>query len=106
MSIGSVPIGYRIKEKRRALGLTQARMARALGISPSYLNLIEANKRTISGRLLNDIARTLDMDLAAVTGQAQRQLIADLVEVVGNPSIRRLGIKSETVPEFIGRFPD
>ena len=105
MALGSVPIGFRIKERRRSHGITQAGMARDLGISPSYLNLIEANKRTIGGRLLNDIARILDMDLNALTGQAQRQLVADLVEAVGDPGIRQLGIAGDSVPEFVGRFP-
>lgn len=86
------------------MGITQAGMARNLGISPSYLNLIEANKRTIGGRLLNELARALDMDLNALRGESQRQLIADLVEAAGDPSIRRLGIDASSVPELVGRF--
>lgn len=105
MAIDSVPVGFRIKENRRAKGLTQAGMARDLGISPSYLNLIEANKRTISGRLLNDIARMLELDLDALTGRTQRQLIVDLVEAVSDPAVGHLGAEAAAVPELVGRFP-
>ncbi len=33
-------LGYKVRRVRREHGLTQARMADALGISTSYLNLI------------------------------------------------------------------
>ena len=46
------PIGIRISSRRKALGIGQAELARRAGISPSYLNLIEANKRDVGGALL------------------------------------------------------
>ena len=48
--------GSRIREKRLDLHLKQAAVAEAVGISPSYLNLIEHNRRRIGGKLLNDLA--------------------------------------------------
>ncbi|ASU69335.1 helix-turn-helix domain-containing protein [Brucella abortus] len=36
-------VGPRIRRIRNERGLTQTAMAEALGISPSYLNLIERN---------------------------------------------------------------
>jgi len=39
-------IGPRLRRFRQTLGLTQARMAEDLGISTSYLNLMERNQRT------------------------------------------------------------
>jgi XRE family transcriptional regulator, fatty acid utilization regulator len=101
----SVPIGFRIKERRRALGMTQAGMARDLNISASYLNLIEANKRPIGGRLLQQIARLLDLDLDALTGESERRLIADLAEAAGGPGFRQLGANPDKVPELVARFP-
>ncbi|MEL6481744.1 MAG: helix-turn-helix transcriptional regulator, partial [Pseudomonadota bacterium] len=52
---GSI-VGARIRARRRDIGITQAELARRVGISPSYLNLIERNKRAIAGKLLGDIA--------------------------------------------------
>ena len=47
----------------RAQGITQAELARRLEISPSYLNLIEHNKRGIAGALLRRTAEALGLDL-------------------------------------------
>ncbi len=41
------------------LGLQQADLARTVGISAAYLNLIEHNRRRIGGKLLIDIGRAL-----------------------------------------------
>ena len=49
-------LGTRIRERRRAMGVTQAEMSRRIGISASYLNLIERNKRGIAGPLLRRAA--------------------------------------------------
>ena len=43
--------GTRIRERRTALGLKQADLARTSGISPAYLNLIEHNRRRVGDAL-------------------------------------------------------
>lgn len=43
-------IGPRIARFRKTLGLTQSRMAEDLGISTSYLNLMERNQRSLSAK--------------------------------------------------------
>jgi DNA-binding XRE family transcriptional regulator len=43
-------IGSRIRERREMAGLKQADLARRAGISASYLNLIEHNRRRIGGK--------------------------------------------------------
>ena len=40
--------GTRLRERRQALGLRQADLAAQMGISASYLNLIEHNRRRIA----------------------------------------------------------
>lgn len=54
--------GTRIRERRSLEGLKQADLARDVGISPSYLNLIEHNRRRIGGKLLVDLARALGLN--------------------------------------------
>ena len=45
-------IGSKIKEYRNKLGLQAKKLAEQVGISPSYLNLIESGKRKIDGDIL------------------------------------------------------
>ena len=48
--------GPRIRRIRIGKGLTQSAMAEGLGISPSYLNLIERNQRPLTVQLLLRLA--------------------------------------------------
>ncbi|MCP5364266.1 MAG: DUF2083 domain-containing protein [Hyphomicrobiales bacterium] len=99
------PIGFRIRSERKALGLTQAELAKRAEISPSYLNLIEANKREIGGALLHKIAALLELDSDALTGRAERRLIADLNEVALEPLLHRLDLAPERAADLVGRHP-
>ncbi|MEO0930058.1 MAG: helix-turn-helix domain-containing protein [Pseudomonadota bacterium] len=67
--------GSRIREKRLDQGLRQAAVAEAVGISPSYLNLIEHNRRRIGGKLLSDLARVLGVETALLTEGADSDLL-------------------------------
>ena len=46
-----------------------------VGISPSYLNLIEHNRRRIAGRLLGDIARALNVEAGFLVDGAEREIV-------------------------------
>lgn len=98
-------VGPRIRETRRALGLTQAELARRVGISASYLNLIEKNRRGIAGKRLGDIAEALGLRLADLDGAAERRLADALVGVAQDPRMANLGIEADDAAELIGRFP-
>lgn len=76
-------IGSTLRERRRALGVTQARLAAQVGISASYLNLIEGDKRNIGGVLVKRIADALGLALEEVDGAAERRLVDDLTELAG-----------------------
>ena len=98
-------LGARIRQRRREVGVTQADLARRVGISASYLNLIEWNKRRIAGTLLRKIAEALDLSLDELDGAAEKRLAESLNEVAHLPSLRALGIEQPSIDEFIGRFP-
>ena len=55
--------GSRIRERRLAQGVRQADLARDVGISPAYLNLIERNQRPLtageSGASCSSISRAI-----------------------------------------------
>lgn len=68
-------VGARIRDQRLDRGLRQAAVAETVGISPSYLNLIEHNKRRIGGKLLADIARALGVDPSLLTQGADIEVL-------------------------------
>ncbi len=67
--------GSRIRERRLDKGLRQSAVAEAVGISPSYLNLIEHNRRRIAGKLLHDLARVLAVDPSQLTEGVDSELL-------------------------------
>ena len=72
--------GSRIRDRRLIRGLRQADLARKIGISTSYLNLIEHNRRRIGGKLLNALADALDVEVSVLNQGAEASLIAALRE--------------------------
>ena len=62
--------GPRIRRIRNAMGLTQTAMAEGLGISPSYLNLIERNQRPLTVQLILKLASVYDVEPEALQGEA------------------------------------
>ena len=103
--------GTRIRARRSDLGLKQGALAVKVGISPSYLNLIEHNRRRIGGKLLVDIARALSIEPVALSEGAEAALIDALREAAGEEGgegaapASRAAAEIERLEEFAGRFP-
>lgn len=95
--------GSRIRERRVMAAFKQADLARAIGISASYLNLIEHNKRRIGGKLLLDIAAALEVEPQTLTEGAEATLIAALREAADESGLN--GPEADRADEFAGRFP-
>lgn len=95
--------GSRIRERRVQQGLKQADLARQAGISASYLNLIEHNRRRIGGKLLLVLADILKVEPAALTEGAGAAVIATLREAASD--MPQAAAELERVDEFAGRFP-
>ena len=92
--------GSRIRDRRVQAGLKQADVAKAAGISASYLNLIEHNKRRIGGKVLADIAKALGCDVTVLSEGAEAALIGALREAAAGS-----GAELAKLEEFAGRFP-
>ena len=95
--------GSRIRERRVMAGQKQADLAKRIGISASYLNLIEHNRRRIGGKLLLNIAGALGVEPTALTEGAEAALIATLREAADDA--RLSGPEVNRADEFAGRFP-
>jgi predicted transcriptional regulator/transcriptional regulator with XRE-family HTH domain len=99
------PIGIRISSRRKALGRSQAALARTVGISPSYLNLIERNKRDVGGAVLLRIAAALGLDIGELTGEAEHRLVADVAEAFADPVLAPLGFDGEAARDVVAGNP-
>jgi predicted transcriptional regulator/DNA-binding XRE family transcriptional regulator len=73
-------MGARIRARRGDLGLRQAQLAEAVGISAPYLNLIEHDRRPIGGKLLVSLARALGVEPSTLAEGAEAGLLATLVQ--------------------------
>jgi hypothetical protein len=60
-------------------------LAERLGISPSYLNLIESNRRPLPAALLIKLAQLFGMDLHAFGADDDARLVNDLLEAFADP---------------------
>lgn len=113
--------GTRIRERRLALKLRQAELARQLGISAAYLNLIEHNRRRVSEPLLAAFAQALDIEDMALSEGAEGALFEALREAAAAGTMsggavagavgpadapgRFDAAELERIEEFVGRFP-
>ncbi len=95
--------GTRLRERRLALGLKQADLAQRVGISASYLNLIEHNRRRIADELLAEMAQALDVPLATLQEGHAGQLVDGLRAAAA--AVPGAAAEVERVEDLLGRFP-
>ncbi len=76
--------GPRIRRIRKERGLTQTAMAEALGISPSYLNLIERNQRPLTVQLILKLTSAFKVSAEELHAEGGPTLDA-LKEVFADP---------------------
>lgn len=92
------PIGKRLRELRLGRGIRQSDLARQMGISPAYLNLLEKGRRSIKMPLLLSALDALSVDLDAFMGGVRdRQPDDVLAELLGDPLADTLDLESEDI---------
>lgn len=99
-----LPIGQRIRDTRKEKGLTQSSLATAVGISASYLNLIEHDKRLIGGALLGRIAQALDVGVARLSGDDDAPLAQNMLEIVRAHALD--GIEERHALQLVANTPE
>jgi predicted transcriptional regulator/DNA-binding XRE family transcriptional regulator len=99
------PLGTKVRALRRRAQMSQVELARHLGISPSYLNMIEHDRRSLSARLLLELARVFSLDLQSFAADDDSHLLDDLTEVVGDPLLDRLDLGVSDVRELLQHHP-
>ncbi|WP_439815418.1 helix-turn-helix domain-containing protein [Zavarzinia sp. CC-PAN008] len=99
-------LGARLRRLRKTLGLTQAQMAADLGISASYINLIEANQRPVSARLLLQLSQVYDFHLGELSGGGDLQLQAELETALKDPVFGGSAPPRTEVEAVVNASPD
>ncbi len=77
--------GARLRRLRRELNLSQTAMALELGISVSYLNLMERNQRPVTAQVLIRLAEVYDVDPRSFAREEEQRLAGELEEVFADP---------------------
>lgn len=98
-------IGSKIRRSRKRAALTQAEMAARLGISPSYLNLIEHNRRALTPSLGQKIGTVLGLDPNALSGGEEGRLLASLAEVFSDPLFKDGAVGPDDLRRLVGAAP-
>lgn len=98
-------IGPRIARFRKTLGLTQSRMAEDLGISTSYLNLMERNQRSLSANVLLRMAEIYDFDIASFTGSGDAHLVAEVYETLRDPIFKGDSLSKNEAEDLVNVSP-
>lgn len=95
--------GTRARNRRLDLGMRQSDVARALGISGPYLNLIEHNRRRIGAKLLDKLAAVLEIDAGLLETSTAASVLGPLAEAAAAfPNARIEDLRAE---ELVARFP-
>lgn len=99
-------IGRTIRRLRQDHGLTQQALAARLGISASYLNLIEHDQRSVTAGLLIKLAETFRVELAELSGAQERQLQVGLREVFADPLLGAEPVADQEVEALAAGAPN
>jgi predicted transcriptional regulator/transcriptional regulator with XRE-family HTH domain len=98
-------LGGKVRLLRRRQGLSQAHLADKLGVSPSYLNLIENNRRPLPAALLLKLASLFHVQLDEFASDEEGRVIADLLEAFSDPIFEDHPLTSTDVRELTASSP-
>lgn len=104
-------IGPRLRQLRRQHKQTQAEMARALGVSTAYVNLLENNQRSLSVQLLMTLSDVYGVDWRDLIVDDSSFQLADLRNAMRDPmfggeapDLQELRAAVDHAPQLVDRF--
>ena len=97
--------GAKVRALRRREGVSQAQLAEKLGISASYLNLIENNRRPLPAPLLIRLAQIYGVDLGTFAADEDARVVSELMEAFADPLFEGHELTSTEVRELATATP-
>lgn len=98
-------LGPRLRRLRRELGLTQQAMADDLGISASYVALLERNQRPVTADLLVRLATGYKLDLAEFAAEDADQYARRLADLLRDPIFAGIELTGLEIADLAASFP-
>lgn len=98
--------GLKIRTARKELGVPQGELARQAGISASYLNLIEQNKRPLTDSLLDRVAACLGVNRRLLEAESEQRIVDELNEISADTTVAPQAARQDTTEKFVGQCPD
>ncbi len=98
-------IGGKIRRLRRQRSMNQSDLASALGISPSYLNLIEHNRRNVTVPLLLKLAGYFGLEITDLSEGDEASVANDLMECFGDDIFADIDITNMDVRDVVSSNP-
>jgi XRE family transcriptional regulator, fatty acid utilization regulator len=105
MAEAKIFAGPRVRRLRNRIRLTQTAMAEGLGISPSYLNLIERNQRPLTVQLILKMASAYKIDVEELQGESG-STAGDLRQVFTDPLLAGEIPAGEELAEVVELAPN
>ena len=111
MAMRKILIGPRLRLLRREHKQTQAEMAKALGVSAAYINLLENNQRSLSVKMLMALSDAYGVDWRDLLKDESSTLLTDLRNAVQDPifgsappDLQELRAAIDHAPRVVGSF--
>jgi len=102
----NIMLGTRLRRLRNDRGVSQVKLADQLGISASYLNLIEHNRRALTVPLLLRLSQILEVDPQVFSPQHENLLGAEITEVLQDPMFEDLQLSNTDVGALVADTPE
>ncbi|GLE54355.1 DNA-binding protein [Mycobacterium montefiorense] len=93
--------GARLRRLREEHGLTQVALARALGLSTSYVNQLENDQRPITVPVLLTLTERFDLPTQYFAPESDARLVADLREIFADGPAT-----AGQIEELVARMPE
>ncbi len=106
MALTKALLGNKLRRLRQERNLTQKQMAERVGISASYLNLIEHDERPVTVSLLLKLGQVFDLDLQELSDDPERQLASALAEVFADAGLKSAEMDAEEVRRLVASAPN
>ena len=100
-----IMVGHKLRKLRKELGISQAQMSEELGISASYLNLLENNMRPVTVQLLFKLGQTYDIDLKEMAEDDSARLTARLIEIFADPILSEQALTRRDIQQMAQNQP-